>query len=178
MKDEFYKLNILSILLERFKISSIEIQRKILYCITNLCAKHKQNQNSFHENGGTIFLLDMLISTDFDEDFKSDIATTLWAVSLCNEQIISVLCEPTTFQKLYHCLILEPEKVLVGIVATFSNIADISSENCNFLREKSIIPIILDYLRGSYSPLLETTAGAVISLIKDNGLIFILFPYL
>lgn len=77
------------------------------------------------------------------------------------------------FQILRQSLVSETEKVLVGIVATISNIAAISSQNRDLLRERHIIPLVLDFLRGSFTPLLETAAGAIMSIIRDNGILII-----
>ena len=75
-------------------------------------------------------------------------------------------------------LLIETDTVLVGVVATVGNIAAWSTPNQVLLRVRNFIPLILDFMRSSHPPLLETAAGAIMSIIRDNGFsFFCLFFY-
>ena len=171
IKDVAASTEIFPVLLERLQASEkTEWSSRLLYAMTNLCTKNSTNQDAFRHAGGIPILLSYFQSDEHDESLRNDASTTLWACSLQNKGTLDLLCEEETFSSLQQCLVMETEKVLVGIVATISNIAAFSPANRDMLRTRSVIPLILDFLRGTHSPLLETAAGAVLSFIRDNGM--------
>lgn len=158
------------ILFDRLKQldTPIEFRSRILFSLTNLCTKNQKNQEQCRKEGGIQLLLSMINSEKTPESLRSDASTTLWACTNKNQENINILCEDENFAILQQSLVMETEKVLVGIVATFGNIASFSPQTKTLLREKGVVPLILDFLRGNHATLLETTAAAIISLIRDN----------
>ena len=164
--------DIFPIIFDRLRVSQkTEYASRLLYSLTNLCTKHASNQDEFRLAGGIPLLLGFFQSELHEESLRADASTTLWAASLANEETLQVLCQEETFAMLQQCLVMETEKVLVGVVATLGNIASFSDANRAMLRHKCIIPLILDFLRGSHSPLIETAAGTIMSFIRgDDGM--------
>ena len=144
-----------------------DFQSAILRLFVNLLAKQTANQDRFRELGGVGLLMTILQSPGSSE-LRSGCATALWAATVNNQESIDALSdEDITF--ISKSLMLEPDTVNVGIVATLSNIASISEAGQSAIRDKDMIPMIVDFLRGSHPPLLEATAGTVMALCKKNG---------
>jgi len=169
VKTAMLEEDMFPVILDRVAQEGVDEHRgKLLRVILNLCTKNQANQDEFREQGGIAILIDLIHNEQTPESVRMEASTALWASTISNRQSIMILCEEDVFAVLHQSLVMETEKVLVGIVATISNIGASSPEQQNMLREKNIIPLILDFLRGNHPPLLESAAGAIMSIIRNN----------
>lgn len=193
-KDLIREKEILPCLL--YQVSSckdVDFCVKVLQLVVNVLAKNKSSQDEFRELNGLSILNEMLKNNE-SEQVRSGSATALWAATIYNGDSIATLTDEN-MNFINPNLLLTTQPILVGLVATLSNIANFSGlyltfyfviffidffgllleTGQNLIRQQNMIPHIIDNLRGSYAPLLEATAGAIMALCKENGTIF-LFP--
>ena len=96
---------------------------KTLQLLVNLLAKNTENQDFFRELGG-LDALNKILATN-SEVVCGSAATTLWAATINNQQSVDALTNEN-IDFIAQSLILSSQTVLVGIVATISNIANAS----------------------------------------------------
>lgn len=166
VKDAATGSGLMKALLSHFETADDEKLMRVLSVLTHLCSKHKDNQIEFKDIHGLEALVSVLEKDN--EKVRSAATSCIWAATINNALCVDYLYNSGVLESLQQRLFLEKETVLVGIVAALGNMANTSTEYQDLLRERNIIPVLLDFLRCKTPALLETTAGAVMAAMRGN----------
>lgn len=93
----------------------------------NLISKNKLSQDEFRELNGLSILNDILQNNEASEQIRSGAATAIWAATIYNEESVSYL-STQEFNFITPNLLLTTQPILVGCVATLSNVANYSGK--------------------------------------------------
>lgn len=107
-----------------------------------------------------------------NEDTRAAAASAIWAATLNHDANLLLLSHSEIFPNLIAKIKYESEKVLAAILATTTNVLSVVPDAQELIRQQNVLPIVVDFLRSSHPPLLETTAGFLTTLMMINGSFF------